>query len=117
MASSLSFCPIPSTSSPIRHTPQRKDRFLALVLPWVLKANEEIAADRARLIKIADAVRGAARLSREERVWLAWTAERYEVDCLQPARGLAGSAARASTGTVIARVPRDGAAADGRAPT
>jgi len=102
---------LPAELVGIRHTPHRKDRFVALVLPWVLKANEEIAADRARLIKIVDAMRSDARLSAEERVWLASTAERYEVsgenlgelarriDIIPPSLALAQAAEESGWGT------------------
>jgi Bax protein len=98
---------LPAELTLMRHTPERKDRFLALVLPLVLKANAEIAADRTRLARLAKA-RGAG-MSAEDSAWLSWMAERYgtdehtellrRVDIIPPSLALAQAAEESGWGT------------------
>jgi len=59
---------------------QRKALFLRVMLPLVLAVNEEIAEERAHLEALL--ARKAARqsLTRQDRLWLAGLAERYDVE-------------------------------------
>ena len=59
---------------------ERKALFLRAMLPLVLTANEEIAADRAQLQALADQVEAGLPLSGEQGYWLAAVAKRYGVD-------------------------------------
>ena len=94
---------LPAELVDMRHAPERKDRFLMLVLPHVLKANEEIAAERARLLRIRTP------MSAEDRVWLSWIADRYgtedpaelarRIDVIPPSLALAQAAEESGWGT------------------
>lgn len=57
----------------------RKKLFLQLMLPLVLAANEEIAADRAQLVALADRLAAGAAPSGEQADWLAAVARRYRL--------------------------------------
>ena len=59
---------------------ERKALFLRVMLPLVLVANEEIAADRAQLKAIADQIAAGLPLTGEQSYWLAAVAKRYGVD-------------------------------------
>ena len=72
---------LPTDLADVRAPAQRKDMFLAMLLPLVLRENEEIAANRARLMEIVQhAVDASAKLPAEDRLWLAAMAERYDTD-------------------------------------
>jgi Bax protein len=95
---------LPADFADPRQVAARKDRFVMLVLPHVLRVNEEIAAERQRLMRI----RGAE-LSAEDRAWLSWIAERYgtedvdelrrRIDIIPPSLALAQAAEESGWGS------------------
>jgi len=58
---------------------RKKKLFFSTVLPLVLSANERVARDRARLIRLRDRVLDGASLHDSERDWLLRLADRYGV--------------------------------------
>jgi Bax protein len=58
----------------------RKSAFFNTLLPIVLQVNEEILADRARLLALRARLRDGGPIRRGEDRWLSDLAERYEVD-------------------------------------
>jgi len=58
---------------------ERKALFLRIMLPLVLTVNEEIAAERAQLLALADRIAGGAPLTGEQADVLAMLAHRYRV--------------------------------------
>ncbi len=89
----------------------KKSLFIRTVLPLVLRVNEELAADRARLERLHAHMLAAGRLSAAERKWLAATAERYalesvdwvelfrRLDTVPPSLALAQAAVESGWGT------------------
>lgn len=71
---------LPADLATMEASAQRKDMFVAMILPLVLRANDEIAANRARLMEIVARVNAEARLAAEDRLWLIAIGERYETD-------------------------------------
>lgn len=57
----------------------RKDVFFRTMLPLVLKANEEIAADRTRLLRLVGRIDSAEPLDAGDRQWLGRLAQAYDV--------------------------------------
>lgn len=68
---------------------RRKEAFIAVVLPLVLRANEKILDDRRRLLHDLDRLHGGHMLTAEEGAWLRALAVNYEVEpaSLSRARG------------------------------
>ncbi|MEQ9329409.1 MAG: glucosaminidase domain-containing protein [Rhodospirillales bacterium] len=58
----------------------RKSIFLRTLLPIVLKANEEIAADRRRLVLLKEKLAAGKELPTADRVWLDRLGTRYDTD-------------------------------------
>lgn len=70
---------LPADMPRIRAPKQRKKIFFKTVLPLILKVNDEISADRARLMKIrADASQEKA-IPAQDRLWLAAMTDRFRV--------------------------------------
>lgn len=101
----------------------RKRTFLRVVLPLVLRVNEEIRADRARLAGIVARHRAGAPTPPDEAQWLMVLAERYgaapgdwtelmrRVDTVSPALALAQAAEE--SGWATSRFAREGNAVFG----
>lgn len=108
---------LPGDIGDIRSTKKRKELFLRTALPLTLKANEDIAKDRARLQrlqKIADGAGGPGglgKLNPRQRDWLDRLAKRYglenpdftellrRVDITPPSLALAQAAIESGWGT------------------
>ncbi|MBL8671640.1 MAG: glucosaminidase domain-containing protein [Alphaproteobacteria bacterium] len=60
--------------------PERKSLFVRIVLPLVLRVNEDIAADRARLRAIAARAKDGGAIPRDDAAWLAALGARYRVE-------------------------------------
>lgn len=87
-----------------------KRTFVKMVLPLTLKVNEEILADRRRLLRLQKDIAAGSRLSSNDRDWLAEIAARYDtapddletllrrVDVISPALALAQSAEESGWG-------------------
>jgi Bax protein len=102
---------LPADLANVRTPATRKDMFVAMILPLVLRANDEIAANRARLTEIAKRVRGGGKLAAEDRLWLAAIGERYDtnpgdleelarrIDVVPPSLALAQAAEESGWGT------------------
>ncbi|MEO5336815.1 MAG: glucosaminidase domain-containing protein [Magnetospirillum sp. WYHS-4] len=71
---------VPTDLDKVRESDMRKALFIQMVLPLVLEVNEEIEADRARLLEIAARGKAGQRLDAIDRLWLTVVAERYEVE-------------------------------------
>ncbi|MEO5375685.1 MAG: glucosaminidase domain-containing protein [Alphaproteobacteria bacterium] len=71
---------VPHDLQRIASTEDRKSVFLRMLLPLVLKANEEIRADRRRLRTLQRQMARHEPLSRSDSEWLADLAERYRLD-------------------------------------
>ncbi len=76
---------LPAAFDTVAAGPERKDRFLALLLPLVLKVNEELAETRARMQAALDRVAAGDTLEPEEATWLMALAEWAKVDGDSPA--------------------------------
>ncbi len=87
----------------------RKDMFVTMVLPLVLRANAEIAAERERLLEIKAHADAGQNLGPDERLWLSMISERYDttdmaalvrrVDVVPPSLALAQAAEESGWGT------------------
>ena len=92
-------------------TKERKELFILSVLPLILQVNDEIWADRNKLIKLKKLVEDSIRLSAEDRLWLAVMGDRYKVvsgdfgalelgmDIIPPSLALAQAAEESGWGT------------------
>ncbi len=58
----------------------KKELFYRSALPLILVANEEIMADRKRVLALGDGVKGGTSLPADDRAWLRRLAAAYEVD-------------------------------------
>ena len=102
---------LPSDLADVRVPAQRKDMFVAMILPLVLRENDEIAANRARLMDISARLTEDAKLPADDRLWLAAMAERYDtepsnvvelerrLDVVPPSLALAQAAEESGWGT------------------
>lgn len=114
---------VPADLDAVATPAERKDLFLRLMLPLVLTANEEIAADRAQLLAIADLAAAGADMSGEQAAWLEAIARRYgvadsgdldarlaellrRVDTVPPSLAIAQAALESGWGT--SRLAREG---------
>ena len=98
---------LPSDLRKLRNTSQRKDVFIKTALPLILRANELIAEERARLIEL----RNRAGLAGAEREWAVRLAQHYgferldfaklleRVDLVPPSLALAQAAEESGWGT------------------
>ncbi|RMF14965.1 MAG: hypothetical protein D6757_05415 [Alphaproteobacteria bacterium] len=122
---------LPKKMGEVRDTKLRKEIFLTLVLPLVLRADELLAEDRALLLQLERKVQNGQRLQRIEGRWLdaqgrrfgiaqgltvaspAWFAEmKRRLDTIPPSLALAQSAIESGWGT--ARFAREGNALYGQ---
>lgn len=71
---------VPADLDKVRESENRKALFIQMVLPLVLEVNEELEADRTRLLEIAARKARKEKLDAIDRLWLAVMAERYEVE-------------------------------------
>jgi Bax protein len=102
---------LPTDLAEVRIAAQRKDMFVAMILPLVLRENEEITANRVRLMEISERSEGDAKLPADDRLWLAAMAERYDtepanlaelarrLDIVPPSLALAQAAEESGWGT------------------
>lgn len=79
----------------------RKRAFVMVVLPLVLRANEEILSDRAQLKKLVRQLSAGDDLSRRDRRWLARLALEYDLEANSI---LSGSPSKATLKTLMRRV-------------
>ncbi len=101
---------LPHDFKSLANVGERKRTFFKLVLPLALKVNEEILADRHRLLLLQKKVLAGRKLSQDENAWLAELAARYDtspddlaelvrrVDVISPALALAQSAEESGWG-------------------
>ena len=71
---------VPADLAELEQPDQRKDIFLRMMLPLVLRVDEEIAADRSRLLALDARIRQGESLSGTDRSWLGEMCDRYEVE-------------------------------------
>ena len=102
---------LPSDMRQIKATKDRKELFLLSVLPLILKVNDEIWAERKKLIELKKLVKNRIKLSAEDRLWLAVVEDRYKVvrgdlgalelgmDIIPPSLALAQAAEESGWGT------------------
>ncbi len=69
---------LPPDLAQVPEAADRKAIFFRAVLPLVLQVNEEIKAERAKLLDIRARLRASRHVAQAERRWLAAMAERYE---------------------------------------
>lgn len=65
--------------------PRRKQMFIKTVLPLILHANDQILADRARLIALRDRIEEGETIASEDSQWLARMVDGYGLDRKSPA--------------------------------
>jgi Bax protein len=70
---------LPQGMADLREVKVRKDLFVKMVLPLILQVNEEIMADRVRLVHLRDLAK-AGPLARDDQRWLEKQAEIYNSD-------------------------------------
>lgn len=109
---------LPENIREIRKTAERKAVFFKSVLPLVLQANEQILADRSRLLVLQAQQGAGARLPAVDRLWLVALADRYATrpgdiqallvrhDVVPPSLALAQAATESAWGT--SRFAREG---------
>ena len=102
---------LPGDMRRIKATKDRKELFLLSVLPLILKVNDEIWAERKKLIELKKLVKNRIKLSAEDRLWLAVMEDRYKVvrgdlgalelsmDIIPPSLALAQAAEESGWGT------------------
>ena len=102
---------LPPDLSDVPETEERKRLFFQAVLPLILRANQEILADRRRLWQVQADVRLGRRLAPGDRLWLVVMADRYKVargdidgllqrvDVVPPSLALAQAAEESGWGT------------------
>ena len=102
---------LPGDMRRIKATKDRKELFLLSVLPLILKVNDEIWAERKKLIKLKKLIKNRIKLSTEDRLWLDVVEDRYKVvrgdfgalelgmDIIPPSLALAQAAEESGWGT------------------
>ncbi len=107
---------LPADMLQIRVPQERKVIFLKAVLPLILKVNDEVRADRKRLLKLQAMMKKKRSIPAADRLWLAALAERYgagrygtgrgkprellrQVDNVPPSLALAQAAEESGWGT------------------
>ena len=102
---------LPGDMRRIKATKDRKELFLLSVLPLILRVNDEIWAERKKLIELKKLVKNKIKLSAENRLWLAVMKDRYKVvrgglgalelgmDIIPPSLALAQAAEESGWGT------------------
>ncbi|MEK9672036.1 MAG: glucosaminidase domain-containing protein [Rhodospirillaceae bacterium] len=115
---------LPPDLGRIRETQERKRLFFQAVLPLILRANQEILADRKRLWRVQADDRLGRAIPAQDRLWLRAMAEKYEtdpgdlttllrrVDIVPPSLALAQAAEESGWGT--SRFARQGNAIFGQ---
>jgi Bax protein len=115
---------LPHDLAEVPETAERKAIFFRAVLPLVLRVNEEILAERKKLLDIRARLRAHHHVSQAERLWLQAMAERYEttpgdleqlvkrVDIIPPSLALAQAAEESGWGS--SRFVREGNALFGQ---
>ena len=115
---------LPSDLAEVPETAERKAIFFRAVLPLVLRVNEEILAERKKLLDIRARLRAHQHIAQPERLWLQAMAGRYEttpgdveqlvkrVDIIPPSLALAQAAEESGWGT--SRFVREGNALFGQ---
>lgn len=115
---------MPNDMRRIRVPAQRKQLFFQSVLPLVLKVNDEISADRRRLLRLKTEAGQGRKLPAADRLWLAVMSEVYDVnrgdltellsrvDVVPPSLALAQAAEESGWGT--SRFVREGNALFGQ---
>ncbi len=77
----LRLASLPPDLARLNSVERRKRLFVQSMLPLILQANEEIFADRRRLLRLLDSRGG---LSREDEAWIVALADRYDADPSNP---------------------------------
>ena len=102
---------LPTDLGDINDVSLRKSVFFNVMLPLVLRVNEDIAQDRQRLLALRQSIEDGAELSAGDRTWLAALAQRYRaepddldtlvarVDTVPPSMALAQAAVESGWGT------------------
>lgn len=102
---------LPATALKDAEFAARKDIFVRTLLPLILRSNEAIQADRARLLDLFERGDSGEPLSRKERAWLSRLATRYgeptgdlvalarRVDVIPPSLALTQAAIESAWGT------------------
>ena len=102
---------LPATALMEAESAARKDIFVRTILPLVLRSNETIRAERARLLDLNERRLAGERLPRKERAWLSRLAKRYgepadelaalarRVDVIPPSLALTQAAVESAWGT------------------
>ena len=115
---------LPPDLDGVESVDERKQLFIKAVLPVVLRVNEELEADRARLAGLADAMKHGDPLGFSDQLWLDAQYRRYEVedgqigellrrvDIIPPSLALAQAAEESGWGT--SRFAREGNALFGQ---
>lgn len=115
---------LPPDLEAVESVDERKQLFIKAVLPVILRVNEELEADRARLAGLADAVKRGEALGFSDWLWLDAQYQRYEVedgeigellrriDIIPPSLALAQAAEESGWGT--SRFAREGNALFGQ---
>jgi Bax protein len=80
---------VPDDIDDLPDTEGRKAVFLRVMLPLVLAAGEEVAAERSRLLDIMNRKANRLHVAASDQAWLAELAARYEVDDGNPRKLLA----------------------------
>ncbi len=115
---------VPGDFSDMNDVKERKAVFLKMMLPLVLRANERIQADRARLVEIRSKLDAGKALEASDEAWLTLMAKEYKVkggdldallakvDAVPPSLALAQAAVESGWGT--SRFAREGNALFGQ---
>ncbi len=120
---------VPTDLEELVEVDRRKAVFFRMVLPLVLQANEQIRADRARIIDLQAALAAGEALKRDDALWLAGMFDQYgvetedvqngdfetllrRVDIIAPSLALAQAAIESGWGT--SRFAREGNALFGQ---
>jgi len=102
---------LPRDMRAIRAADKRKELFFQSVLPLILRVNDEVDSDRARIIDLRKQARNGETLAAADRLWLAAMADRYKVkrdnisemirraDIIPPSLALAQAAEESGWGT------------------
>ncbi len=69
---------MPADIQDVERVQKRKQVFLSVTLPLILKVNEEISADRKRLLEIIAQINNGHRLNDSDQKWLQRVAKRYQ---------------------------------------
>ena len=102
---------MPEALDAVRETAERKELFFKGVLPLVLQVNEDLRADRARLLTLREIIKSGNKPKAADRLWLAMMSDRYgvsrdnvdallrRVDTVPPSMALAQAAVESGWGT------------------